>query len=179
MSSVILKETKKEKQTFSISLSLPLLVPRPGTDNCRSSLPRAELRSEPPRLFEVGFAFLWRKADSASRRRVVASSLFSSVNFRRRSVETQSSHLLAHLVSSGSCALPGVMAIFLSRFHELGERNGTMPKEEAQMWSSKSCKISKAPDRHWSWSDKHVVNGRMMNESIGGSNNTYVLFQPL
>jgi len=46
--------------TFSISLSRPLLVPRAGTDICRSSLPRAELRSEPPRLLEeeAGFAFL-------------------------------------------------------------------------------------------------------------------------
>lgn len=82
------------QRTFSISLSLPRLVPRPGTDICRSSLSRGEPRSE-PRLFKEFFAFFWRKAPSASRRRFIASSLLSSLNFRRRSLGTQSSHLFA------------------------------------------------------------------------------------
>jgi len=41
------------KPTFSKSISRPRLVPRPvtGTEECRSSLPRIELKSEPAVFF--------------------------------------------------------------------------------------------------------------------------------
>ena len=86
-----------DEPTFSISLSRPRFRPRPGGRDCRSSLPRAELRSEPAVFF---FADLLDLAavrgfiSSISRLRLVASCLFSSVSLRKRSCGTQSSHLV-------------------------------------------------------------------------------------
>lgn len=93
--------------TFSISKSLPRFCPRPvaGTDEFLSSLPRVELRSEPAAFFfdetvvALGAA-RWRRW-SISFLRFLASSLFSSLSFRRRSCGTQSSHLRPYCVSSG------------------------------------------------------------------------------
>ena len=79
--------------------SLPLF-PRPviGKLVCRSSLPRLELLSEPPpaRLLALEvFDGAGLRAASRSLLSVFASSLFSSVNLRTRSLLTQSSHLLS------------------------------------------------------------------------------------
>lgn len=82
----------KEENTFSMSWSRARLVPRPGTEP-RSSLSRAELRSDVPRFLAEGLVLFARRADSASRRRLVASSRLSSVALRRRSSRTQSSQL--------------------------------------------------------------------------------------
>ena len=68
-----------------------------GTEECRSSLPRVELRSEPAAFFldDVGGPLGAARCrwESMSFLRFCASSLFSSVNLRNRSWFTQSSHL--------------------------------------------------------------------------------------
>jgi len=96
----------KSKHTLSIpSISLPLFVPLGpggGTAELRSSLPRADepVMSPPRRLFAAApegaggcFPVAARRWESMSFFRLAASSLFSSVNLRRRSCGTQSSHL--------------------------------------------------------------------------------------
>jgi hypothetical protein len=81
----------RAERTFSMSLSLPRLVPLPaaGTEECLSSLPLPEPSSEPClRLFDVAAGLVvdlgWSCCVS-SLRRFAASSLLSSVSLRSRS----------------------------------------------------------------------------------------------
>lgn len=104
------KTSKKFPLTFSISKSLPRFCPLPlptaGSDECLSSLPCADPKSDPttPRFFDAAAAAAaaapdlgtvrWRAASvSLPFFRFLASSLFSSVSLSRRSWATQESHL--------------------------------------------------------------------------------------